>query len=99
MAWLPTADMENLARDVEKRSCASVTPTTRRTIARAAKRAEKFSRTAVFRASWERTGLARSKNSRLSRAASGSESLRYDPPLHQPIRIKMARLGDDARAF
>src|SRR5438132_13787754 len=61
--------MDSLARDAEQRSSAFVMRTTKRTTVLAAKLVEKFSRTALCRGYWDRTGRARSRNSKPSNAA------------------------------
>src|SRR5260370_5622576 len=68
--------MDSLARGVEKRFSAFATRTTKRTTVRDAKLAEKFLRIAVCQGYWDRTGRVRSKNSRLSSAASTADVAR-----------------------
>ena len=63
----------SLARGVEKRFSGFAMRTMKRTTARDAKRAERFSRIAVCPGYWDRIGRARSKNSRPSSVARGNE--------------------------
>src|SRR5439155_20182124 len=67
--WRFTAATDSLARDAEQRFSGFVTPRTKRTTVRGAKLVEKFSRIALCRGCWDRTGRAPSRNSKPSNAA------------------------------